>query len=697
MFSAILALSILFQAALPVVEPKDDLVITESCAIKPGEYRIEDKGEPGILRIEGENIAVVLADVTIDGAPAGAAPDAFAGTGIVIRGRSNVLWGGKVRGLKVGILVDGGEDHWVMSVDTSGNYASRLLSTPEAEDGADWLWPHENDQGEWAAKYGAGIWVRGVKGARVLTCWGHDSQNGILLDRASGAVVRNCNFSFNSGWGLALWRTTDSEIVGNRFDFCVRGYSHGVYARGQDSAGVLVFEQSHRNVFRGNTATHSGDGFFLYAGHETTRRTGKGGCNDNLVEGNDFSHAVANGIEATFSSGNRFIDNRLEDCNYGIWAGYSRDSVFERNVIRGCTYAGVAIEHGSGNAIRGNLIEDCARGIDLWWDEDKDLLDSVYGRGNRTDSADTLIEGNVIRRGQVGVRLLDSARIRLAGNYVEGAKQGPLALEGECPDVLSEPAEAAPALSVRKFDDEPWVRRGRRHILMTEWGPYDYRRMQIVPARVEGVRTARFRLLGVAPGTRVDIAKVTGEVEAALVPEGTESLALVVSPREGAGGYLPFEFTLKAGDAEASGGGVLLNAFWHVRHWVYTTDPRENPEAWQALLATDPVAEKTREPGIDYRWGSGGPEGDLSPDGFATLAETEVALPAGEYEFRLVSDDGVRLLVDGEVKFEDWTHHSPKDDRVRVRLPEGKHRLRLEHFELDGWAVLTLRLRRLGD
>ena len=29
--------------------------------------------------------------------------------------------------------------------------------------------------------------------------------------------------------------------------------------------------------------------------------TGQGGCNDNLLYGNDFSHAPTNGIEATFS------------------------------------------------------------------------------------------------------------------------------------------------------------------------------------------------------------------------------------------------------------------------------------------------------------------------------------------------------------------------------------------------------------
>ena len=39
----------------------------------------------------------------------------------------------------------------------------------------------------------------------------------------------------------------------NRFDWCVRGYSHGVYNRGQDSAAILIYEQSCRNTIAYNS------------------------------------------------------------------------------------------------------------------------------------------------------------------------------------------------------------------------------------------------------------------------------------------------------------------------------------------------------------------------------------------------------------------------------------------------------------
>ena len=526
----------------------------------------------------------------------------------------------------------------------------------------------------------------------MLVCTGTDSQNGIILDRTNQSLVRRCLFTSLSGWGLAIWRSSDNRVEGNRFDCCVRGYSHGVYARGQDSAGFLVFEQCSRNVFRGNSATHSGDGFFLYAGHETTRKAGQGGCNDNLVEGNDFSHSVANGIEATFSTGNRFVDNRLDDCNYGIWAGYSRDSVFERNVVRGSTYAGIAIEHGSGNTIRGNLIEACARGVDLWWDEDKELIESEYGRKNRTDSADTLVEGNVIRGGREAVRLAQSARIRLLGNWIVDAEKA-LATEGDCPGVENEPAKEEPTLRVRSFTDEPGSIRGRQYIVMTEWGPYDFAAPILFPSRVDGVRLARFTSLGLTG--IVEVVDVAGDVRVEIGRGPPRTHMILVQPLENAGSWIPFRFTLAAGEARVTASGTLLNAWWRVRHWAWTTDPREDPAAFAALLATPPIRELLKVPGLDFRWGSG-PIGDgLPADRFVTVAETEVTLPEGEYEIVTLSDDGIRVFVDDAKVLDDWTWHASKEDRVKFRFDGAAHRIRVEHFEIDGAAALSFRLRKV--
>jgi hypothetical protein len=139
--------------------------------------------------------------------------------------------------------------------------------------------------------------------------------NGLQLVRSVQLRIWNNDFSWLSGLGIGLYRSGRNTIMHNRLDYCVRGYVHGVYRRGQDSAALLLYEQSSGNVVAYNSMTHSGDGVFLWAG-QSTMDSGKGGANGNLFFGNDVSFAVANGIEATFSS-NRFIANLSEGSEYG--------------------------------------------------------------------------------------------------------------------------------------------------------------------------------------------------------------------------------------------------------------------------------------------------------------------------------------------------------------------------------------------
>ena len=260
----------------PRAPDRDGIELTEDTTLAPGTHLVAERDGVGLLVIRTDGVTLDLNGATLRGAPAGAAPDGLEGVGILVENAAGVtIRNGSVAGFKVGIRAVGAKGLVVEGVDASGNFKQRLKSTPEKEDASDWLWPHENDEGEWESKYGGGVSLNDCEGAEVRRCRVRQGQNGLLLTRCTKCFVYDNDFSFNSGWGIALYRTTHTEVSHNRCDFCVRGYSHGVYYRGQDSAGILVFEQSSHNVFVGNSATHSGDGFFLYAGHETTQRTGK--------------------------------------------------------------------------------------------------------------------------------------------------------------------------------------------------------------------------------------------------------------------------------------------------------------------------------------------------------------------------------------------------------------------------------------
>src|SRR5947209_5097446 len=78
-----------------------------------------------------------------------------------------------------------------------------------------------------------------IRGNRVV-----QGMEALMLVRSDSLRIWNNVFSFNSGVGIGLYRSSDNVIMHNHVDYNVRGYSHGFYRRGQDSADLLIYEQS---------------------------------------------------------------------------------------------------------------------------------------------------------------------------------------------------------------------------------------------------------------------------------------------------------------------------------------------------------------------------------------------------------------------------------------------------------------------
>jgi hypothetical protein len=133
--------------------------------------------------------------------------------------------------------------------------------------------------------------------------------------------------------------------------------------------------------------------------------------------------------------------------------------------------------------------------------------------------------------------------------------------------------------------------------------------------------------------------------------------------------------------------GTVLSARWKVQWHEWTKDPREDAAAFTTLVAGAPKATIETD-ALDFSWGGGTPHDQVRADRFATVATTTLVLAAGRYRVRTVSDDGIRVRIDGKTVLEDWTWHAPKEDSTGVELSGGAHEVRVEHFELDGWAAL---------
>jgi hypothetical protein len=706
-------ISILFLAFLYVgdglaadVKLKEGVPIDKTSTVAAGTYSIADSSGVGALHIKGDNIVVDFQGATLDGSKPGQAPDEFAGTGLVIEGRNITLKNAAVRGYKVAIHAMQCPGLVIEDTDISGNYQKRLLSTPEAEDGSDWMFGHNNDDHEWLKEYGMGLYIEKSDGVTVRRVKARHGQNGIAIDRVNNSKFYDNDCSFLSGWGFALWRSDKNVITRNAFDFCIRGYSHGVYNRGQDSAGIFMFEQNHGNVIAENSVTHGGDGFFGFAGQEALgdNKAPEGfshkraGNNDNLLIGNDFSYAAAHGIEMTFGFGNQYIDNRIVgNCICGFWGGLSQDTLVAGNRFEdngemgyGLERGGVNIDSGRNNRIVDNLFKNNRCGVHLWGPPSADFMKKPWAIANQPASADNIIAGNTFDGDRTVLQLRGKNENTVyAGNIVKNsgkeldlAKDSPILRESGDKSGWKRPqypvyGETRPVGARKQLA-------GRQNIMMTEWGPYDFTAPVVYPSKLSGSATTTFRILG--PGGNFSLGEVKGDVD---ISPKAGSLPAVVTVSSTKPGLHAFSAQITAGDAHLGVSGVLLNASWAVKFYKWDTkeDPRENPGNWQKITSRPPVETMTTNI-IDFKWGSGAPSAKVGQDYFATVATASIRLPAGKYRIRTISDDGIRVMIDGKKAIDDWTWHGPTPHDADIELADGSHDIRIEHFEIDGFAQL---------
>ncbi|TAH39969.1 MAG: hypothetical protein EYC70_00030 [Planctomycetota bacterium] len=707
------------EAALPRVEvTQDDTILDRSCRVFiPEGTLIPDANGNGVLQIGTSGITVVFEPGSrLRGAPEDTPWDQLQGYGVRIRDAVGVsLHGAALSGYRAGVWASAAPDLLLEDLQVTDYFRQRLRSRDEAEDGGDWLWPHNNDANEWLANYGAAVYVEDSDGVTVRRLRARRGQNGICLDRVNGARVYDNDCSFLSGWGLALWRSSRNVVSRNAFDFCVRGYSHGVYSRGQDSAGILMFEQCSNNIIAENSATHSGDGFFGFAGREALgeaeapqgfRHEGAG-HRDNLLIGNDFSDAPAIGIEMTFSFGNRFVDNRLSGGNYGVWAGYSQDTLVAGNEIEDNAISGVAIEHGSGNRILANRFARNARGVELWWDVDAALFATPWVKANHKGCVGNQVAHNSFAADRVAVELRRTGEhegvsremsTTLAGNRLEGVEQGLRVLDDAVPPAIAdepEPVWERPQYAV--FGETRPVNaraalRGREHIVMTDWGPWDHE--SPLARRAADLGSAhQYRLHGMAGRPQCALADAPEGVTAAVEADAGGGPGDFLLRIAGASpGLHPYRVRVEAANFSTELSGTLVVADWEVTAFSWTEDPRSRLDAWRAQAQANAIT--ARLPGLRLRYGHGGPElggKTLPPDRFGTLARASLPLPAGRYRIVTVSDDGVRVFVNGQQFIEHWDVHAPARDQAEFELAApAEVEIRVEHFENDGYAQLEL-------
>ena len=703
------------QSPLPTVTPRSGLLLTSSARLLPGTYRL---GAPASLdsaaiTLRGDDLTLDLTGVTLEGSDPAGDPDRSQGVAIRIVGGRNVrIVGGRIRGYKIAVLVRGTRNLRLSGIDASDNWRPRLYSGVEHESLADWLSFHHNEQDEWL-RYGAGFYLSGVHGGELRANRVRQGMNGLLLVRSDSLRIEENDFSFNSGLGIGLYRSSDNRILANRLDYNVRGYSHGFYRRGQDSAGLLLYEQSTGNLVAWNSATHGGDGLFLWAGQQTMD-SGRGGANDNLFYRNDFSFAPANAMEATFSR-NAFVANRAVGSDYGLWGGYSFDSRVIANCFVG-NRTGIAIEHGQDNAILGNRFVGDSTAIALWGDP-IEPSDWGYPKHRDTRSRDYRIEGNLFEGNRVALRARNTAGLKaLANRYVRVdslavlrdtsgfltdaplASGGSAPAEESCEAPQSLPADLARLVASlgppRRVPGSPVASLDRSAMVVDEWGPYDWSTPRLWP--LDSTRAVPLRLRTLGPGGSWQVVGRRGIAQLS-AEQGQLGDTLLVTPAAAALGdwelVLEYRGAAGVGRTRFSYGRFEPAIAWTARFfgWTEQTDLRQGPERFAA--AAQGPALLTRELArLDFEWYRPLLAG-LPTERWAMEATGSVVLPPGRYQLRCISDDGLRVWVDGVLALDHWAPHESAVDTLA--LAAGRHDLRVQYYQADGWTELRVEVVRL--
>ncbi len=360
------------------ITPTNGMVIQEDTRFEPGIYLLPD----GLI-IEGSGL-------TLDGNGAQIIGIHQKNTGISVLNQNNVT----IKNMQIS-----GYYHGIKAENCHNLTIKHCRITHTAEVAANTIfldiWRDAHNP------YGAAVMLAGVRSSEITNNDLQHQMNGLLTYYCQDLTVRGNNASYNSGFGFHLYETSGSTFENNYADYCCR-YEPRSETRGHlgaDSAGFLIVHNACHNAFIQNRARMGGDGFFL-AGMSSQFEPAP--CNDNLFENNDASYSPNIAFEATFSQGNRFINNQANHSNYGFWLGFSRENKLQGNMILNNRRAGIAVENGVEMDISQNTIQDNGYGLLIWSRPVEEFLQAFP---ENDTSKFWRIKRNNIHRNGTGIRI----------------------------------------------------------------------------------------------------------------------------------------------------------------------------------------------------------------------------------------------------------------------------------------------------
>ena len=239
----------------------------------------------------------------------------------------------------------------------------------------------------------------------------------------------------------------------------------------------------------------------------------------------------------------------------------------------------------------------------------------------------------------------------------------------------------------------------RQAIVVDEWGPYDWRSPKLWP--LDSTRAVPLRLRVLGPAGRWRVVGQRGVVRLS-AQRGRTGDTLTVTPyADSTGGWrVELEYV---GAATVSARGVRTAAgvpqrfvyerFEPVQRWTQRvfryderTDPFTHPAAFDSLLHGTPLLVRDASR-LDWFW-SRPRDREMPAERFAMEATGTLWLPAGRHTLRTLSDDAVRVWVDGTLVIDHFTPHETAP--MYAEIDGGPHTVRVQYVQVSGWVELRL-------
>ncbi|MCX6305260.1 MAG: right-handed parallel beta-helix repeat-containing protein [Bacteroidetes bacterium] len=334
-FAAILSSATSAQTYLPIT---DNMVIAGNSNIKfaAGNYVIPDVPADGVIQISG------VKNVVLDGDSCRVNGVGNAGYMIKITNAHNIVIKNfdSVFGYKYAVHIMN-SDH----ITINGNVFCR-----NKVDSSGWI----DVWADYTQALGGGVMMYQSRAASI-----HDNvmtmqNDGVALYHCDSISIHDNDFSWNTSFGIRMFWTDTCHIYRNNCAHVNRPLTDP-----SDCAALLLII-ANANRVENNDLSWSGDGVFLGQYQHSNVP------NNNYFAYNECSYSPHNAIEATFADGNIYRHNKCNYSHYGLWLGYSFNSVVDSNDIIGNYQSGIAIDRGFNNDISNNLIKNNPIGIELW-------------------------------------------------------------------------------------------------------------------------------------------------------------------------------------------------------------------------------------------------------------------------------------------------------------------------------------------